>query len=134
MGKTFQLEIVTPTYIISEGQVEYLRAPSSDGLFGVQAGHASSTIVLDIGEIKVTKNGVESYYATNGGFADIRSESVMLLVETAEKFSDIDRKRVEASLKRAENRMKDKKSNLSRARAAIKRAQNRIKIIDQYNK
>ena len=44
MEKTFQLDIITPTEIISEGQVEYLRAPSVDGLFGVQSRHVSSII------------------------------------------------------------------------------------------
>ena len=128
MSKTFQLDIVTPTHVISEGQVEYLRAPSTDGLFGVQGGHAIATILLDIGEIKVTKDGKEFYYATNGGFADIRPESVMLLVETAEKVSDIDKDRAEAAMKRAEDRLKNNKTDLKRAKAAIERARNRLKI------
>ena len=128
MSKTFQLDIVTPTSVISIGQVEYLRAPSTDGLFGVQGGHATATILLDIGEIKVTKDGKEFYYATNGGFADIRPESVMLLVETAEKVSDIDKDRAEAAMKRAEDRLKNNKTDLKRAKAAIERARNRLKI------
>ena len=128
MSKTFQLDIVTPTNVISEGQVEYLRAPSTEGLFGIMGGHAVATILMDIGEIKVTKDGTEFYYATNGGFADIRPESVMLLVETAEKVSDIDKNRAEASLKRANDRVKDNETDLKRAKTAIERARNRLKI------
>ena len=128
MSKTFQLDIVTPTKVISEGQVEYLRAPSTEGLFGILGGHAIATILMDIGEIKVTKAGKEFYYATNGGFADIRPESVMLLVETAEKLSDIDKHRAEASLKRANDRVKDNETDLKRAKTAIERARNRLKI------
>ena len=130
MSKTFQLDIVTPTHVISEGQVEYLRAPSTDGLFGVQGGHATATILLDIGEIKVTKEGNEFYYATNGGFADVRPESVMLLVETAEKVSDIDKDRAEAAMKRAKDRLQDNETDLKRAKDAIARARNRLKITD----
>ena len=129
MSKTFQLDIVTPTHVISEGQVEYLRAPSTDGLFGVQGGHATATILLDIGEIKVTKEGKEFYYATNGGFADVRPESVMLLVETAEKVSDIDKDRAEKAIKRAKGKLKDNEADLTRAKDAITRARNRLKII-----
>ena len=131
MSKTFQLDIVTPSHVISEGQIEYLRAPSTDGLFGVQGGHATATILLDIGEIKVTKEGKEFYYATNGGFADVRPESVMLLVETAEKVSDIDKDRAEEAIKRAKEKLKDNETDLTRAKDAITRARNRIKIISR---
>ena len=128
MAKTFQLDIITPTNVISEGQVEYLRAPSTEGLFGIMGGHSIATILMEIGEIKVTKDGKEYYYATNGGFADIRPESVMLLVETAEKVSDIDKDRAEASMKRAQEKLIDKEANLERGKTAIARARNRLKI------
>ncbi len=131
MSKTFQLDIVTPTKVISEGQVEYLRAPSTEGLFGILGGHAVATILIDIGEIKVTKEGKEFYYATNGGFADIRPESVMLLVETAEKNSDIDKDRAEKAIKRAKDKLQDNKTDLKRAKDAIARARNRLKITDR---
>ena len=131
MSKTFQLDIVTPTKVISEGQVEYLRAPSPDGLFGILGGHAIAAILMDIGEIKVTKAGKEFYYATNGGFADIRPENVMLLVETAEKVSDIDKERSEEAMKRAKDRLQDNETDLKRAQEAIARARNRLKITDR---
>ena len=128
MSKTFQLDIITPSNVISQGQVEYLRAPSADGFFGIMGGHAVATMLMDIGEIKVTKDGKEFYYATNGGFADIRPEGVMLLVETAEEVSDIDKDRAEASMKRAKDRLQDNETNLKRAKEAIARARNRLKI------
>tara|TARA_Y100000590_G_C15322120_1_gene864386 strand:- start:24 stop:428 length:405 start_codon:yes stop_codon:yes gene_type:complete len=133
MSKTFQLDIVTPTSIISEGQVEYLRAPSTDGLFGVKRGHASSMILMDIGEIKIIKDGKEVFYATNGGFADIRPEGVMLLVETAERNDEIDKERAEKAFQRAKDRLKDDSTNLHRAKAAINRSRNRLKILDRIN-
>ena len=131
MSKTFQLDIVTPTKVISEGQVEYLRAPSTEGLFGILGGHAVATILMDIGEIKVTKSGKEFYYATNGGFADIRPESVMLLVETAENISDIDKDRAENAMKRAKDRLQDNEIDLKRATDAIVRARNRLEITNR---
>ena len=131
MSKAFQLDIVTPTKVMSEGQVEYLRAPSTEGLFGILGGHAVATILIDIGEIKVTKEGKEFYYATNGGFADIRPESVMLLVETAEKYSDIDKDRAEKAMKRAKDKLQDNETDLKRAKDAIARARNRLKITDR---
>ena len=90
MANTFQLEIITPTQIFTEGQVSYVRAESPDGLFGIMAHHTAATAALGIGEVKVVKDGKEYFYATTGGFADIQPESVLLLLETAELVSDID--------------------------------------------
>ena len=119
MENTFQLEIITPTQIFTEGQVSYVRAESPDGLFGIMAHHTAATIALGIGEIKVVKDGKETFYATNGGFADIQKESVLLLVETAEKVSDIDKDRAESARKRAQERMKDREVDRTRARTAL---------------
>ena len=131
MSKTFQLEIITPEKVYDEGQVSYVRAPSLDGLFGVQSRHAPAIIAMSIGEIKVTKDGKESYYATSGGYADIRPENVQLLVETAENITDIDKERVKAAIKRAQEKLKDNKADLTRGKAALDRAKNRLKIINR---
>ena len=129
MNKTFQLDIITPTSTISEGQVEYLRAPSVDGLFGVQSRHVSSIITLDIGEIKVTKDsGEQISYSTSGGYADIRQEGVVLLVENVEKASEIDTKRAMSAQQRAEKNLKDPEKNLKRAIIALNKAKNRVRI------
>ena len=131
MANTFQLEIITPTQIFTEGQVSYVRAESPDGQFGIMAKHTPATIALGIGEIKVVKDGKETFYATNGGFADIQKESVLLLVETAEKISDIDKDRAESARKRAQERMKDKEVDHTRARSAIAKAENRLKVFNR---
>ena len=131
MSKIFQLEIITPEKVINEGQVSYVRVPSLDGLFGVKSRHAPAIIAMSIGEIKVTKDGKESYYATTGGFADIRPENVQLLVETAESITDIDKERVKAAIKRAQEKLKDNKADLTRGKAALDRAKNRLKIINR---
>ena len=128
MANTFQLEIITPTKIFSEGQVNYLRAESPDGQFGIMAHHTAATVALGIGEVKVVKNGKESFYATTGGFADIQPEGVLLLLETAEFVSDIDVDRAEAAKKRAQDRLNDKNMDRARSHTSIARANNRLKV------
>ena len=128
MSKTFQLDIITPNNVISEGQVEYLRAPATDGLFGIQAGHAPATIAMGIGEIKVKKNGKNSFYATTGGFADINSEGVLLLVEAVEDAQSIDTGRATESHARAKTNLKDTSIDLVRAQESLERAKNRLKV------
>ena len=87
----FQLDIITPTSIKSFSDVAYLRMPGLDGLIGVQSKHANSIIALDVGEIKITINGKDQYFATSGGFSDIKKESVQLLLETVESVDNIDK-------------------------------------------
>ncbi len=128
MAKTFQLEIITPTQIFSEGQVSYVRAESPDGQFGIMSHHTAATVALGIGEVKVVKNGKEYFYATTGGFADIQPESVLLLLETAELVSDIDVDRAEAAKKRAQDRLNDKNMDKVRSRTAIAKSKNRLKV------
>ena len=128
MANTFQLEIITPTRIFSEGQVSYVRAESPDGQFGIMSHHTAATIALGIGELKVVKNGKEYYYATTGGFADIQSESVLLLLETAELVTDIDVNRAESARKRAQDRLNNKEMDKMRTRIAIAKAKNRLKV------
>ena len=128
MAKTFQLEIITPTRIFSEGQVSYVRAESPDGQFGIMSHHTAATIALGIGELKVVKNGKEYYYATTGGFADIQPESVLLLLETAELVTDIDVNRAESARKRAQDRLNNKEMDKVRTRTAIAKAKNRLKV------
>ncbi|MBT3478670.1 MAG: ATP synthase F1 subunit epsilon, partial [Candidatus Marinimicrobia bacterium] len=116
---TFNLEIVTPTRILEEGDVSYLRCPGTDGSFGVMASHREAVIGLDVGEIKVTQGGKDFFYATSGGFAEITKEKVQLLVETVEKSSEIDSGRAEASMQRSKERIAGKAdSDMDRAEVA----------------
>ena len=126
--KNFQLDIITPTSLKSYEKVSYLRIPALDGLTGIQARHTAAIIGLGIGEIKVTQNGKVKKFSTSGGFADIKPESVQLLIETIESKETFDSKRAKAAYDRAEKRMKDKTNDLQRAQQSLTKAKNRLKI------
>ena len=85
MPNSFQIDIITPVENINIGTSEYLRAPNLEGLFGVQAKHVSSIISIGSGEIKITQKGKEKFYSTTGGYADIKPEGVVLILETFEE-------------------------------------------------
>ncbi len=125
-----RLEIVTPTKLMDEGNVDYIRCPGLDGSFGVMANHQNAIIALGIGEIKVTQNKKEHYFATSGGFAEIEKEKVQLLVETVERSGEINSNRAEESLNRVKMRKKDAKGELDQARmdVSMTRAMNRLKV------
>jgi len=128
MSNKIEVNIITPTTTFEYIDVDYLRAPSTEGLFGVLPGHISSIIALDVGEVKITTNNKSLYFATSGGFADINNNKVVLVLETAEESSEIDLKRAEQSLKKAQKHLDDKSNDMDRAFKSIKRAKNRILI------
>ena len=125
---SFQLEIVTPTKILDEGQVEYVRCPGLDGSFGVLANHREAVFGLGVGEIKVTQNGKDHYLATSGGFAEVSKEKMELLLETYERAEEIDTSRAEAALQRAQERKEAKHIDAARNEASLLRALNRLKV------
>lgn len=129
----FQLEIVTPTRILDEGQVSYVRCPGLDGSFGIMAHHTNAIISLGIGEIKVTHQGKDTFLATSGGFADVKENKVQLLVETAERSEEIQTNRAESSANRAKDRLhaREKEIDPMRAEASLLRALNRVKVANR---
>jgi len=128
----FSVEIVTPTRVITEENISYLRCPGIDGSFGVMAEHAGAIIALAVGEVKMTIAGKDKFIATSGGFVDISKEKVLLLLETAEHADEIDKKRAEEAKKRAQERLNKKEGlDMKRAEAALLRAINRLHIANR---
>ena len=127
---TYNVDIVTPIQDLALSDVSYLRCPGLDGSFGVMSNHRDGIFALSVGEIKVTQNGKDEYYATGGGFAEIVNDSVKLLVESLEKSNEIDEGRASESLKRAQQRKTDQDSemNVARIEASLVRALNRLSV------
>jgi len=125
---SFQLEIVTPTKISDEGQIDYVRCPGLDGYFGVMANHREAIIALGIGEIKITRNGKDHFLATSGGFVEVTKEKVELLLETFERAEEIDSSRAESALQRAQDRKHQKAIDDARNEASFLRAVNRLNV------
>ena len=128
---TFHLDIITPTSTHTFENISYLRIPGLDGLIGIEANHANAIIALDIGEIKINFDGKTLYFSTSGGFTDIQSKGVQLLLETFEESKNIDKKRAEESFKKAKERLGDKAQNFERANQSLQRAKNRISVFNK---
>ena len=128
--ETFSVEIVTPIKILSQENVKYIRCPGIDGSFGIMKKHRQGVIALDIGEIKIDADGDTDCYATSGGFVEIGSEKIELLLESVEKSNEIDVKRATKALERAKDRKKNSTEQIDNVRleASLSRALNRLKV------
>ena len=130
MMGSYNVDIVTPIRKIKLDDVSYLRCPGLDGSFGVMKNHREGIFGLSVGEVKITQNGRDEYFATSGGFAEIMNDSVKLLVESMEKSNEIDADRASQSLERAQERKIEQDSELNEIRieASLARALNRLRI------
>jgi|TARA_B100000929_G_C15302959_1_gene351045 F-type H+-transporting ATPase subunit epsilon len=127
---TFSVEIVTPIKVLNQENVSYIRCPGLDGYFGVMKKHREGVIALDVGEIKIKTDGNTEWYATSGGFAEIGSTKVELLLESIEKSNEIDVKRAAEALERAKDRKNNPQEKIDNIRleASLTRAMNRLRI------
>jgi len=81
---TFKLEILTPNGEIFNDDAVSVVLPGEEGEFGVLAGHASITTLLEAGVVDVEKKDktVESILI-NWGVVQVDEEKVIILVEGA---------------------------------------------------
>jgi len=133
MAELQRLEIVTPQRVVFREDVRFIIAPGADGELGVLPEHAPLVTNLDIGLVRVERDGAGDYLkiAVSGGFMEVRDNRIVILAEAAEESSEIDVNRAEAARKRAEERLSKPTPDIDVARAemALKRALNRLSLV-----
>jgi F-type H+-transporting ATPase subunit epsilon len=107
MAATLRLEIVTPDATAYSEDVQMVTLPGSEGELGVYPNHVPLLTTLRPGELRVLKDGRETFLAVGEGFVEIRGERVSVLTDVALEASTIDESAVEAAIKRAQEAMKE---------------------------
>ena len=131
-GKTFQLEIITPSKVAFKGDVESFSAPGVMGGFQVLYNHAPLLAAIATGEVKFTDvTGTEVHFATSGGFVEVNHNHVVFLSESIERKDEIDAARAEKAKTRASERLHEagKEIDSERAKRSLARAQNRLRLV-----
>ena len=126
-----RLEIVTAEQLVYSEDVDILVAPGIDGELGILPRHAPLLTFLQPGEIRVTRDGQETFMAVSGGFLEVMSNKVTILADTAEKAEDINAERAEAALATAQERVTSAVSDtdLQMAMASLRRSQARVGVV-----
>lgn len=130
-SKIFKIEIITPDRIFYTGEGDMIEFTTASGEIGVYKKHIPLTTVLSPGIVKIHKEGEEDVIAAvHSGFAEILPEKVTLLAEIAEWPDEIDKRRAEAALDRARERLANKTEevDVKRAEFALRKALVRIDI------
>ena len=99
------LRVLAPDQSVFDDTADEIILPSTTGLLGVLPGHISMVTAIDFGVLRVLKNGNWDSIALTGGFAEVESNEVTVLVNKAEMGKNIDSVKAEAELEQAKNQL-----------------------------
>ena len=117
---TLTLRVLAPDQSVFDDTADEIILPSTTGLLGVLPGHISMVTAIDFGVLRVLKNGNWDSIALTGGFAEVESNEVTVLVNKAEMGKNIDSSKAEAELEQAKNKLsqtQDKKTSPEKIKA-----------------
>nr|YP_010466402.1 ATP synthase epsilon chain [Equisetum xylochaetum]UVF28147.1 ATP synthase epsilon chain [Equisetum xylochaetum] len=122
------LRVMAPNRIVWNSEVEEIILSTNSGKIGILPNHAPLLTALDIGVTQIRLNGQWSNMALMGGFGMIDSNEVIILVNEAEKGSDIDIEEAKRKLLQAKYDLEKAESRKNRIEAtlALKRAKARL--------
>ncbi len=123
------VELCAPERKPVELEAAEVIVPGADGLFTVKQGHTPFLTTLQPGVLVIANNqGEEKCYAVSGGFAEVRTDRLVILADAFEKGDEIDELRAEEARKRAEERLvkHDADIDVERAERALSRSLSRI--------
>ena len=95
------LRVLAPDQSVFDDTADEIILPSTTGLLGVLPGHISMVTAIDFGVLRVLRNGNWDSIALTGGFAEVESNEVTVLVNKAEMGKNIDSAVAEAELEKA---------------------------------
>jgi F-type H+-transporting ATPase subunit epsilon len=130
-----QLEVVTPEKVLVSREVDTVVAPGTEGEFGILPGHIPFLSGILPGELRYEAEGKREFLAVTEGFSEVSDDRVSVLVDSAERATDIDLERAQNALERARERLARERGaddvDFLRAEAALRRALIRIKVAEK---
>lgn len=126
----FRLEVVTAERVVLSDDVDQVNVPGAAGRMGILAGHEPLLTSLIPGEMDIIKGGTRSEFAISGGFMEVLPDRVTILADTAERADEIDEARAEAARQRAEQLLRERRSEreMLLAEAQLRRAMVRLQV------
>ena len=95
------LRVLAPDQNVFDGSADEVILPSTTGQIGILPGHISLLTAIDVGVLRVRANGGWNSIALMGGFAEVDSDEVTVLVNSAELGDSIDSSAAEADFQKA---------------------------------
>jgi F-type H+-transporting ATPase subunit epsilon len=128
---TILASIVTPNGKVYEGDVHMVSVRAVAGDMGILPNHMPIVAPLKISAVKFKVYDEEEFVAVNGGFIEVRHDSVTILTESAERKDEIDVARAELAKDHAERRLAELTELSPEYKVVqdeLKRAENRLDV------
>jgi F-type H+-transporting ATPase subunit epsilon len=117
-----KVELVATDRKVWAGDASMVVMKTKSGSIGILPGHSPLLAALDEGAVTIkSETDGEFKAAVHGGFAIVDHDNVILLTDSAELASEIDKSRAEKTLQQAQADNDEK---------AIKRAETRLAILN----
>jgi len=131
------LELVTLTGVKLKETVYEVKLPTPQGQIAVFKNHAPLVTLASTGIITVRKkdntpDDLQDNYAIDSGVIEISNDTVRILVDEADKDSEVSAKEAEEALARAKQLRIDAKDQVSldKAQSMVDRQESRLKIAE----
>ena len=134
---TFKLKIMTSNKVFYDGKCVKLSITATDGALEIMANHEAAVFAVVPGIFRYTRDDSEWIEAVSGnGFVMVYNNEAMLIIDSAELPEDIDMVRAEEAKERAEEQMRQDRSQREylHSKASLARAMARLKATSKYNK
>nr|YP_009319481.1 ATP synthase CF1 epsilon subunit [Pterogastra divaricata]APA18612.1 ATP synthase CF1 epsilon subunit [Pterogastra divaricata] len=129
---SLNLCVLTPNQIVWDSEVKEIILSTNSGQIGVLPNHAPIATAVDIGILRIRLNDEWLTMALLGGFARIGNNEIIILVNDAEKGSDIDPQEAQETLELAEANLRkaEGKRQTIEGTLAVRRARTRVEAIN----
>ncbi|MFR8088101.1 MAG: ATP synthase F1 subunit epsilon [Lachnospirales bacterium] len=133
---SFSLRIIASDHIFYDGSCEILTVPAHDGPVSILAHHEAVIMATQEGEVWFRAAGnTEWQEAIVGiGIVQVVNNRALVIVDSAERPEEIDVRRAQEALERAEEQMRQKQSiqEFKMSQASMARALSRLKGSRHY--
>nr|YP_009673724.1 ATP synthase CF1 epsilon subunit [Cuscuta mexicana]QDF46446.1 ATP synthase CF1 epsilon subunit [Cuscuta mexicana] len=129
-----KLHVLTPNRIVWDSEVEQIILSTNSEQIGILPNHIPIATALNIGILRIYFNGQWLSVALMGGVARMAKNAITILVNDAERGSEISRKEAQETLERAETNFRKAEGMRQKIEAnlALRRAQTRINAINAF--
>ena len=133
---SFSLRIIASDHVFYDGSCEILTVPAHDGPVSILAHHEAMMMATQEGEVRFRPAGsTEWQEAVVGiGIVQVVNNRALMVVDSAERPEEIDVRRAQEALERAEEQMRQKQSlqEFKMSQASMASALSRLKGSRHY--
>ncbi|MFO1218879.1 MAG: F0F1 ATP synthase subunit epsilon [Burkholderiaceae bacterium] len=119
MATTIHVDVVSAEEQIFSGEAKFVALPGEMGELGIYPRHTPLITRIKPGAVRIARadNGEEEFVFVAGGILEVQPNCVTVLADTAIRGHDLDEAKANEAKKRAEEAMRNAKSDIDLAAA-----------------